>query len=127
MTPKGTNVGATVAALNGFGDSAAAKLILIAGGQGKEQDFSKLQKPVKQFVKLAALFGEDAPQIAGALEGSTQVEQFGSLEEAVAKAHASAESGDIVLLSPACASFDMFSGFEQRGRCFQDAVKAVAA
>ena len=123
---KGTNVGATIAALNGFGDSAAAKLILIAGGQGKEQDFSKLQKPVKQFVKLAALFGEDAPQIAGALEGSTQVEQFGSLEEAVAKAHANAESGDIVLLSPACASFDMFSGFEQRGRCFQDAVKAVA-
>ncbi|MDG1820074.1 MAG: UDP-N-acetylmuramoyl-L-alanine--D-glutamate ligase [Porticoccaceae bacterium] len=124
---KGTNVGATVAALNGFGDSAAAKLILIAGGQGKEQDFSKLQKPVKQFVKLAALFGEDAAQIAGALEGSTQVEQFDSLQEAVAKAHASAESGDIVLLSPACASFDMFSGFEQRGRCFQDAVKAVAA
>ena len=124
---KGTNVGATVAALNGFGDNTKAKLILIAGGQGKEQDFSKLQKPVKQFVKLAALFGEDASQIAGALEGSTQVEQFGSLEEAVAKAHASAESGDIVLLSPACASFDMFSGFEQRGRCFQNAVKAVAA
>ena len=124
---KGTNVGATVAALNGFGDNSKAKLILIAGGQGKEQDFSKLQKPVKQFVKLAALFGEDAPQIAGALEGSTQVEQFDSLQEAVAKAHASAESGDIVLLSPACASFDMFSGFEQRGRCFQDAVKAVAA
>jgi len=124
---KGTNVGATIAALNGFGDSAAAKLILIAGGQGKEQDFSKLQKPVKQFVKLAALFGEDAAQIAAALQGTTQVEHCESLEDAVAKAHANAESGDIVLLSPACASFDMFSGFEQRGRCFQNAVKAVAA
>ncbi len=124
---KGTNVGATIAALNGFGDSAAAKLILIAGGQGKEQDFSKLQKPVKQFVKQAALFGEDAALIAAALQGTTQVELCDSLEDAVAKAHANAESGDIVLLSPACASFDMFSGFEQRGRCFQNAVKAVAA
>ena len=124
---KGTNVGATIAALNGFGDSAAAKLILIAGGQGKEQDFSKLQKPVKQFVKQAALFGEDAALIAAALQGTTQVELCDSLEDAVAKAHANAESGDIVLLSPACASFDMFSGFEQRGRCFQNAVKAVVA
>ena len=122
---KGTNVGATIAALNGFGDN--ANLILIAGGQGKEQNFAQLQKPVKQFVKLVALFGEDAPQIASALENSVQVEQFDSLEDAVSKAAASAESGDIVLFSPACASFDMFSGFEQRGRCFQSAVQAVAA
>ena len=122
---KGTNVGATIAALNGFGDN--ANLILIAGGQGKEQNFAQLQKPVKQFVKLVALFGEDAPQIASALENSVQVEQFDSLEDAVSKAAASAESGDIVLFSPACASFDMFSGFEERGRCFQSAVQAVAA
>ncbi len=124
---KGTNVGATIAALNGFGDSRVAKLILIAGGQGKEQDFTKLQKPVEQFVKLATLFGEDATQIAAALQGAAQIELCDSLENAVAKAHANAESGDIVLLSPACASFDMFSGFEHRGRCFQDAVKAVSA
>ena len=123
---KGTNVGATIAALNGFGDSARANLILIAGGQAKEQDFAKLQKPVKQFVKLAALFGEDASQIAKALDGSTQIEQFESLEDAVLNASANAQPGDIVLLSPACASFDMFSGFEERGRCFQHAVKAVA-
>jgi UDP-N-acetylmuramoylalanine--D-glutamate ligase len=122
---KGTNVGATIAALNGFGDN--ANLILIAGGQGKEQNFVQLQKPVKQFVKLVALFGEDAPQIASALENSAQVEQFNSLQDAVSKAAASAESGDIVLFSPACASFDMFSGFEERGRCFQQAVQAVAA
>lgn len=124
---KGTNVGATIAALNGFGDSARANLILIAGGQGKGQDFAQLQKPVTKFVKLAALFGEDAAQIAGALAGSTEVQQFDSLENAVCKAAASAASGDIVLFSPACASFDMFSGFEERGRCFQSAVKAVAA
>ena len=122
---KGTNVGATIAALNGFGDN--ANLILIAGGQGKQQNFAQLQKPVKQFVKLVALFGEDAPQIASALENSVQVEQFDSLQDAVSKAAASAESGDIVLFSPACASFDMFSGFEERGRCFQQAVQAVAA
>jgi UDP-N-acetylmuramoylalanine--D-glutamate ligase len=121
---KGTNIGATIAALNGFGDN--ANLILIAGGQGKEQNFAQLQKPVKQFVKLVALFGEDASQIASALENSVQVEQFDSLEDAVSKATASAESGDIVLFSPACASFDMFSGFEERGRYFQSAVQAVA-
>ena len=123
---KGTNIGATVAALNGFGDSDRANLILIAGGQGKGQDFAKLKKPVAQFVKLLALYGEDAAKIASELQGSSEIEQFDSLENAVAKAAASAQSGDIVLLSPACASFDMFSGFEQRGRCFQSAVKAVA-
>ena len=124
---KGTNVGATIAALNGFGDSTRANLILIAGGQGKEQDFTPLKKPLKQFVKLAAVFGEDASKIAAALESTIDIEQFDSLENAVSRAHASAESGDIVLLSPACASFDMFAGFEERGRCFQRAVMAVVA
>jgi UDP-N-acetylmuramoylalanine--D-glutamate ligase len=124
---KGTNVGATIAALNGFGDCDRANLILIAGGQGKQQNFAQLQKPIKQFVKLSALFGEDAAQIAGVLEDCTEVEQFDSLESAVSKAAVVAESGDIVLFSPACASFDMFSGFEERGRCFQRAVKAVSA
>jgi UDP-N-acetylmuramoylalanine--D-glutamate ligase len=124
---KGTNIGATIAALKGFGDSTRAKLILIAGGQGKGQDFSQLQKSVTEFVKLAALFGEDASQIAAALDGSAEVQQFDSLENAVSSAVASAESGDIVLFSPACASFDMFSGFEERGRCFQSAVQAVSA
>jgi UDP-N-acetylmuramoylalanine--D-glutamate ligase len=124
---KGTNIGATVAALNGFGDKHRANLILIAGGQGKGQDFTKLQKPVAQYVKLAALYGQDAAEIAGALQYSTEIQQFDSLENAVAQAAANAESGDIVLFSPACASFDMFSGFEQRGQCFQRAVKAVTA
>ncbi len=124
---KGTNIGATVAAIDGFGDNHRANLILIAGGQGKGQDFAKLQKPVAQYVKLAALYGQDASEIADALQGNTKIEKLDSLDSAVACAAANAEPGDIVLFSPACASFDMFSGFEQRGHCFQSAVKAVAA
>lgn len=124
---KGTNVGATIAALNGFGGSEKANLVLIAGGQGKGQDFSQLAEPVEQYVKLVALFGEDATEIESALQDITRVKICDSLQDAVAVAGVSAEPGDIVLLSPACASFDMFSGFEERGRAFQSAVKAVAA
>ena len=124
---KGTNIGATVAALNGFGETDRANLILIAGGQGKGQKFSDLRVPLGKFVKLLALFGEDAQSIAETLAGSTQIETLDSLQSAVDCARAAAEPGDIVLLSPACASFDMFSGFEERGRRFQEAVTAVAA
>ena len=83
---KGTNIGATVAALNGFGGKDRANLILIAGGQGKGQNFAQLKKPVAQFVKLLALYGEDAAKIASELEGSSEIEQFDSLEKAVEKA-----------------------------------------
>lgn len=124
---KGTNIGATVAALNGFGETDRANLILIAGGQGKGQKFSDLRVPLGKFVKLLALFGEDAQSIAETLAGSTQIETLDSLQSAVDCARAAAEPGDIVLLSPACASFDMFSGFEERGRRFQEAVTAVPA
>jgi len=128
---KGTNIGATVAALNGFGENHRANLILIAGGQGKGQNFSELKVPLSKFVKLLALFGEDAQSIAETLReplsDSTQIETLSSLQSAVDTARAAAQPGDIVLLSPACASFDMFSGFEERGRCFQQAVMAVAA
>ena len=128
---KGTNIGATVAALNGFGDNDRANIILIAGGQGKGQNFNELKAPVSKFVKLLALFGEDAQLIAGtlseALANRTQIETLSSLQSAVDTARAAAQPGDIVLLSPACASFDMFSGFEERGRCFQQAVTEVAA
>ena len=123
---KGTNVGATIAALNGFG-SGEANLVLIAGGQGKEHDYSQLAVPDEQYDKLVALYGEDAAEIESALQDITQVTLCDSLQDAVAVASVSAEPGDIVLLSPACASFDMFSGFEERGRVFQSAVKAVAA
>ena len=128
---KGTNIGATFAALNGFGDNDRANIILIAGGQGKGQNFNELKAPLSKFVKLLALFGEDAQLIAGtlseALANRTQIETLSSLQSAVECARAAAQPGDIVLLSPACASFDMFSGFEERGRCFQQAVTEVAA
>jgi len=124
---KGTNIGATVAAINGFGDHDRRNLILIAGGQGKGQNFAELQAPVAQYVKLVALFGEDAELIASALADVAPVQHFDSLHSAVEAARGAAEPGDIVLLSPACASFDMFSGFEERGRSFQNAVTAVAA
>lgn len=124
---KGTNIGATVAALDGFGDSDRANLILIAGGQGKGQNFSELKAPLGKFVKFLALYGEDAIAIAETLVGTTEIETVSSLQAAVNSARAAAKPGDIVLLSPACASFDMFSGFEERGRCFQQAVTAVAA
>ena len=124
---KGTNIGATVAALNGFGEDDRANLILIAGGQGKGQNFTELKAPLGKFVKLLALYGEDAQLIAETLSGTTQIETLASLQAAVDCARAVAQPGDIVLLSPACASFDMFSGFEERGRCFQQAVTAVAA
>ena len=100
---------------------------MIAGGQGKGQNFTELKAPLGKFVKLLALFGEDAQSIAETLSGTTQIETLASLQAAVDCARAVAQPGDIVLLSPACASFDMFSGFEERGRCFQQAVTAVAA
>ena len=119
---KGTNVGATQAALQGFGRVGSKNLILIAGGQGKEQNFADLQPAAKRFVKQALLFGEDAAQLNVALQDACATQQVESLQQAVDLAYKMAVSGDIVLLSPACASFDMFSGFEERGRCFQQAV-----
>jgi UDP-N-acetylmuramoylalanine--D-glutamate ligase len=119
---KGTNVGATEAALQGFGSSEGKNLILIAGGQGKDQDFSDLQPAAAKYVKRALLFGEDAAQVQLGLQGACDTEQLDSLQQAVRHASEIAVSGDIVLLSPACASFDMFSGFEERGLCFQQAV-----
>ncbi|MDF1821598.1 MAG: UDP-N-acetylmuramoyl-L-alanine--D-glutamate ligase [Alcanivoracaceae bacterium] len=114
---KGTNVGATLAALNGIGPAIAGKVILIAGGQGKGQDFSPLAAALASFVRHTVLIGEDAALIAAALDGQS-VEIAADMEDAVRKAALSAEQGDAVLLSPACASFDMFSGYEERGQVF---------
>ena len=122
---KGTNVGATVAALNGLGVAQRKNLILIAGGQGKDQDFAALKPAVGKFVKQAYLFGEDASQIDSVLNDGCETMLVDSLEQAVAMARSIAQQGDTVLLSPACASFDMFSGFEERGRCFQSTVNGL--
>jgi UDP-N-acetylmuramoylalanine--D-glutamate ligase len=119
---KGTNVGATIAALNGL----AKPAILILGGDGKGQDFAPLRAPVAKYGKKALLIGRDAPLIERALSG-LPVERCGSLEEAVQKAAREAAAGDVVLLSPACASFDMFRDYKHRGEAFAAAVQALPA
>lgn len=118
---KGTNVGATVAALSGL----AGNVILIAGGQSKGADFSPLEKAVEKKAKAVILIGQDASQIEKALESTVTVKQAQSMDEAVETASQMAVGGDVVLLSPACASFDMFKDFEDRGNAFIKAVHAL--
>jgi UDP-N-acetylmuramoylalanine--D-glutamate ligase len=116
---KGTNVGATVAALNGLANSESGKRIwLIAGGDGKGQDFSPLREPVLRFVKGVFLIGADAERIAKALNEQVLCTISGTLQTAVQAAAAQAQSGDMVLLSPACASFDQFRDYVQRAEVF---------
>lgn len=114
---KGTNVGAAIAALEGFADD-AGKTVLIAGGDCKGADFSELRPVVERTARAVVLIGRDAPLIEAALEGAAPVQRAGSLEEAVALAAERARPGDRVLLSPACASFDMFRNYEHRGESF---------
>jgi UDP-N-acetylmuramoylalanine--D-glutamate ligase len=122
---KGTNVGATVAALQGLG--ADRKVVLILGGEGKGQDFSPLAAPVARYARAVVLIGRDAPLIRVALE-NTQVPLLGadSMQAAVVQANQRAHAGDAVLMSPACASFDMFDSYVHRAQVFCDAVRAMA-
>jgi UDP-N-acetylmuramoylalanine--D-glutamate ligase len=122
---KGTNVGATVAALAGLG--VQRKLVLILGGVGKDQDFTPLSLPVSRFGRAVVLIGQDAPQIRAALEGGpVTLLTAPSMQEAVSLAAQQAQPGDAVLMSPACASFDMFDNYEHRARVFCEAVNALA-
>lgn len=120
---KGTNVGATIAAVEGM----SASLLLIAGGDGKGQDFAPLATAVAGRVRLALLIGRDAPQLEQALVGSCAVRRCESLEEAVREAAGSALPGEIVLLSPACASLDMFRDYTERGERFAAAVRRLSS
>ena len=122
---KGTNVGATAAALNGLG-GAHHKIMLIAGGVGKGQDFAPLQEPVGRYVGLVCLIGQASAEIAAALESTgVQLVHCDSMEAAVQRAAEQAREGDKVLLSPACASFDMFRDYAHRAAVFGDAVKEI--
>ncbi len=122
---KGTNVGATVAALQGLG--AERKLVVILGGDGKGQDFAPLAEPVARFARAAVLIGRDAPRIREVLEPrGVALLEAGSMEEAVRLATQRAHAGDAVLMSPACASFDMFRNYPHRAEVFRAAVQAVA-
>jgi UDP-N-acetylmuramoylalanine--D-glutamate ligase len=122
---KGTNVGATEAALYGMGNR---KAVVILGGDGKGQDFSPLRAAVDANARAVLLIGRDAPLIAAALSGSS-VDTYpaASMGDAVAQAHRLAQPGDAVLLSPACASFDMFRNYAHRAEVFIEAVKNLAA
>ena len=125
---KGTNVGATVAALDGLGaDKAPAKLSVILGGDGKGQDFAPLAAPVARHARAVALIGRDAAPIAAALAGSgVSMARHDSLEAATRWAYAQAQPGDALLLSPACASLDMFRNYAHRAEVFAAAVRALA-
>jgi len=122
---KGTNVGATVAALNGLGFE--RRLVLILGGEGKGQDFAPLAAPVRQFARTVVLIGRDAPLIRQALaDTGVALLDAPSMERAVALANAQAHAGDAVLMSPACASFDMFRDYAHRAQVFCHAVAELA-
>lgn len=118
---KGTNVGATVAALGGMREP----VILIAGGDGKGADFTELRAAVAARARAVVLIGRDAPRLAAALAGVAPLVQALDMQAAVRAARDLARPGDIVLLSPACASFDMFRNYEHRGEVFRTAVLRI--
>ncbi|MCW8854468.1 MAG: UDP-N-acetylmuramoyl-L-alanine--D-glutamate ligase [Gammaproteobacteria bacterium] len=120
---KGTNVGATLAAIEGL--NVENRLLLIAGGLAKDADFSSLKNALKEKARCLILLGRDAKLIEKDLNGVVAVHYATSMEDAVNIANDLAESGDTVLLSPACASFDMFDGYEQRGEVFIQAVEML--
>ena len=122
---KGTNVGATVAALTGLG--ADRRIVLILGGLGKGQDFAPLAAPVARYVRAVVLIGRDAPQIRAALAGEgVPLEDAADMEAAVRQATAQAQAGDAVLMSPACASMDMFRDYAHRAEVFVESVRQLA-
>lgn len=124
---KATNVGATLAALEGFADQRARRLVLIAGGDGKGMDFTPLREPVRRYVKAVVLLGRDAEKIAHALDDSTILHHVADMSQAVERAAEIASVGDLVLLSPACASLDMYENFAVRGAEFSQHAKGLAA
>jgi UDP-N-acetylmuramoylalanine--D-glutamate ligase len=122
---KGTNVGATVAAIQSVG--ADRRIVLVLGGDGKGQDFSPLRVPVQQFVRSLVLIGKDAGKLREELQGTNvPMHDAASLEDAVKHCQGLALTGDAVLLSPACASFDMFKNYVHRGEVFEQAVQSLA-
>ena len=125
---KGTNPGATVAALEGLiPPGSTGRAVLIAGGEGKGADFAPLRSAVKRTVRAVVLIGRDAGLIAQVLDGEVPLLEAASMQDAVARAAEIARPGDTVLLSPACASFDMFDSYEHRGRVFAEAVRGLGA
>jgi UDP-N-acetylmuramoylalanine--D-glutamate ligase len=122
---KGTNVGATVAAMNGLG--VERKLVVILGGDGKGQDFSPLSEPVSRYARAVILIGKDALRIQNAVANAgVSISHAISMQDAVHQASKCAHAGDAVLMSPACASFDMFDNYEHRAKVYVAAVQELA-
>ncbi len=122
---KATNVGAALAALEGLGADIPGKLMVIAGGLGKNADFSPLRKVLSRYARGLILIGQDAPRMATSLAGSTPIQRATSLPQAIHLARQQAQAGDAVILAPACASYDMFKNFEHRGESFMAAVQEL--
>ena len=120
---KGTNVGATLAAIQGLGVHMLGKIVLIAGGQAKGAEFTSLREPMKDYVRELVLIGEDADKMESDLTGAVSIKRAENMTDAVNQARKTAQPGDVVLLSPACASFDMFQNFAHRGEVFQQCVE----
>jgi UDP-N-acetylmuramoylalanine--D-glutamate ligase len=121
---KGTNVGATIAALEGLHPAVGTgRAVLIAGGEGKGADFRELAPVVVRTCRAVVLIGRDAPLLERVLTGHTELVHADDLAQAVQEAACLARPGDHVLLSPACASFDMFRNYEHRGELFTDLVQ----
>lgn len=126
---KGTNIGATLAAIDGLGaaiEPQQGKVAIILGGQGKGQDFTALRDALSKYAKLAVLIGEDRAVIEQAIAGTTTLLHAVSLQEAVELCQQHTQAHDVVLLSPACASFDMFKGYSERGHQFVECVNTLA-
>jgi UDP-N-acetylmuramoylalanine--D-glutamate ligase len=119
---KATSVDATMKALEAF-DGERGKVVLILGGRGKQAPYSPLAPLIQALVRKMILLGEDAPAIERELKSAAPFEHATGMHDAVERAFAAAEAGDVVLLAPACASFDMFESFEHRGRVFKEEVQ----
>lgn len=124
---KGTNVGATLAAIEGIGPEIEGQIVLLAGGNGKGADFKELAPAITRHVRHIVLIGRDAKRMARELNGAAEISFAASMLDAVSQCIEHAHEGDAVLLSPACASFDMFNGFEDRGVKFVTAVESQIA
>lgn len=123
---KATSVDATAKALSALGED-TGKTILILGGRGKNAPYAPLIPLIHQCVRRVIVLGEDADNIEAQLAGEVEIERVASLEDAVSAGFTAAEKGDSVLLAPACASFDMFKSFEERGQKFKEAVRSLDA
>jgi len=122
---KGTNVGSTLAAIEGLANCSAKNIILIAGGVGKDQDFEPLADACQQSVRQAVLFGRDAKLIADRLDAVCDLNIVDTLEQALVQAQQVATQGDVILFSPACASFDQFANYVKRGEAFEQWVATM--